>query len=156
MLATSKNLCIVKLWRGAALDLSKAFDTLPHNILLTKLNNFGIRGSALHWFQSYLADRKMYVKFNGVKSSIVNSGEYGVPQGSVLGPLCFIMATNDLALTLKKCNSILFADDTTVYVTNKNLRQLTQNMKHDLEILVDWFKANKLTLNLGKTSFVLL
>ncbi len=78
-----------------------------------------------------------------------------MPQGSVLGPLCFIMATNDLGSTLEKCNSILFADDTTVYVTNRNLRHLTEYMKHDLEILVDWFKANKLTLNLGKTSFVL-
>ncbi len=137
------------------LDLSKAFDTLPHKILLKKLDNFGIRGNALRWFESYLADRKMYVKFNGVKSNIVPSGEFGVPQGSVLGPLCFIMATNDLASALKKCSSILFADDTTVYVTDKNLRHLKDCMKHDLEIMVDWFKANKLTLNLGKTSFVL-
>ena len=124
-------------------------------MLLRKLNNFGIRGRALQWFQSYLADRKMYVKFNGSKSNVVDSGDFGVPQGSVLGPLCFIMATNDLAMALRKSNCILFADDTTVYVTDKNLRQLKDNMKHDLEILVDWFKANKLTLNLGTTSFVL-
>ncbi len=137
------------------LDLSKAFDTLPHKILLQKLQNFGIRGNAFRWFESYLADRKMYVKFNGVKSDVVHCAEYGVPQGSVLGPLCFIMATNDLALTLKKCRTILFADDTTVYLSSKNLRYLKDSMKHDSEILIDWFRANKLTLNLGKTSFVL-
>ena len=137
------------------LDLSKAFDTLPHSLLLKKLENFGIRGKALQWFESYLSDRKMYVSFNGNKSETIPSGDYGVPQGSVLGPLCFILATNDLALTLKKCKCILFADDTTLYVTNKNIRYLKESMKHDLEILIDWFKANKLTLNLDKTSFVL-
>ncbi len=137
------------------LDLSKAFDTLPHKTLLRKLENFGIRGKALQWFESYLHDRKMYVKFNGNKSETVPSGCYGVPQGSVLGPLCFILATNDLALTLKKCRCILFADDTTVYITSKNIRYLKESMKYDLQILVDWFKANKLTLNLEKTSFVL-
>ncbi len=137
------------------LDLSKAFDTLPHETLLKKLENFGIRGKALKWFESYLSNRKMYVNFNGNKSEIVPSGDYGVPQGSVLGPLCFILATNDLALTLKKCKTILFADDTTVYVTHKNLRYLKDSIRHDLSILVDWFRANKLTLNLDKTSFVL-
>ncbi len=137
------------------LDLSKAFDTLPHRTLLRKLENFGIRGKALEWFESYLTDRKMCVKFNGNKSDILPSGNFGVPQGSVLGPLCFILATNDLSLTLKKCKCILFADDTTVYTTNKNLRILKESMKHDLEIMIDWFKANKLTLNLEKTSFVL-
>ncbi len=137
------------------LDLSKAFDTLPHKTLLKKLENFGIRGKALQWFESYLTNRNMYVNFNGNKSEIVPSGDYGVPQGSVLGPLCFIIATNDLALTLKKCKCILFADDTTVYVTHKNLKHLKDSIRHDLEILVDWFKANKLTLNLDKTSFVL-
>ncbi len=97
----------------------------------------------------------MYGNFNGNKSETVPCGDYGVPQGSVLGPLCFILATNDLALTLKKCKCILFADDTTLYTTHKNLLYLQNSIKHDLEILVDWFKANKLTLNLDKTSFVL-
>ncbi len=137
------------------LDLSKAFDTLPHSTLLTKLENFGIRGRALNWFHSYLSNRKMYVNYNGNKSEIVPSGEFGVPQGSVLGPLCFILATNDLSLTLKKCRCILFADDTTIYTSNKNLRHLKESLKHDLEIVIDWFRSNKLTLNLDKTCFVL-
>ena len=119
------------------LDLSKAFDTLPHETLLKKLENFGIRGKALQWFRSYLSDRRMYVSFNGIKSELLPSGNFGVPQGSVLGPLCFILATNDLSLTLKKCKCILFADDTTVYITNKNLRYLKESMKHDLAILID-------------------
>ncbi len=137
------------------LDLSKAFDTLSHETLLHKLENgFGIRGKALSWFKSYLSDRKMHVNYNGHTSELKDS-TFGVPQGSVLGPLLFILLTNDINNALKKSQSILFADDTTIYVTHKNTRVLVDSMKHDLSILTDWFKANKLTLNLGKTSFIL-
>ena len=138
---------------GVYLDLSRAFDTVPHDTLLSKLNHYGIRGNAHKWFTSYLHDRKMYVQLNG-KSNVQNL-EYGVPHGSVLGPLLFIILTNDInnALTVSKC--VLFADDTTVYVSNKNLRFITENLRHDLASLSDWFRANKLTLHLGKTNFIL-
>ncbi len=136
------------------LDLSKAFDTLQHSTLLRKMENFGVRGMALKWFKSYLSERKMYVKY-GNKISETRPLEYGVPQGSVLGPLCFILLTNDLAQSIQKSSSILFADDTTIYASGKNVRHLVESIKHDLNILVDWFRANKLSLNLNKTNFVL-
>ena len=135
------------------LDLSKAFDSIQHSTLLTKLENFGVRGPAYKWFESYLSNRKMYVDFKGNKSEL-QVLEFGVPQGSVLGPLLFILLTNDLAHSLQKCKSILFADDTTIYCTNKNVRVLTDSIKSDLAILVDWFHANKLSLNLNKTNFI--
>ncbi len=109
------------------LDLSKAFDSLEHSTLLEKLYNFGIRGIAHDWFKSYLQNRKMYVKYNN-NSSETQEVNFGVPQGSVLGPLLYIMLTNDLAMCLKKCRSVLYADDTTVYATNKNLRVLKESM----------------------------
>ncbi len=135
------------------IDLSKAFDSIQHSTLLCKLKNFGIRGRAYKWFESYLSNRKMYVKYKGNKSELKHM-EYGVPQGSVLGPLLFLILTNDLALSMKKCKSILFADDTTIYCTDKNPRVLIDSIKSDLNILVDWFHANKLTLNLSKTNFI--
>ena len=94
------------------LDLSKAFDTINHSILLNKLKYYGIRGKPLEWFRSYLQQRKQYVSYLGVQSTTQNI-EYGVPQGSVLGPLLFILYSNDIPNSLTYCQAILFADDTT-------------------------------------------
>ena len=97
------------------LDLSKAFDTINHNIMLSEIEYYGIRGKALEWFKSYLANRRQYVDYRGTHSEIKQI-EYGVPQGSVLGSLLFIIYSNDIPHAITYCKTILFADDTTVYL----------------------------------------
>jgi hypothetical protein len=136
------------------LDLSKAFDTIDHKILLTKLEYYGVRGTALEWFRNYLSNRTQYVSYHGINSTHHNV-TCGVPQGSVLGPLLFIIYTNDLPNSLYYSNCILFADDTTVYHSSSNISSLCSNIEYDLNILSDWFAANKLSLNAQKTNFVI-
>jgi hypothetical protein len=126
---------------GVYLDLSKAFDTINHQILLKKLDYYGIRGKALEWFKSYLNQRRQYVCYKDVHSSVQNV-EYGVPQGSVLGPLLFILYSNDIPNSLQHSKAILFADDTTVYHMGNDLRTLYDQVNFDLANLNDWFRAN--------------
>ena len=142
------------------LDLSKAFDTLEHSVLLSKLEKYGIRGICLDWFKSYLSNRQIRVKCHVASSGKLEYSEYqtvnyGTPQGSCLGPLIFLLFTNDLYQHLKHCSSILFADDTTLYKVHRNLTYLRWCLQDDMNTLVDWFKANKLTLNVEKTICVL-
>ena len=142
------------------IDLSKAFDTVDHEVLLNKLDKYGIRGVANKWFRSYLTDRKMRVKCaisstGKCESSEYRSLTYGAPQGLCLGPLIFLIFTNDLNNQIENSNSILFADDTTLYKTHRNLNYLKWCLEDDLTRLSDWFKANKLTMNIDKTVCVL-
>ena len=142
------------------LDLSKAFDTLQHSVLYSKLDKYGIRGNALKWFKSYLNNRSLNVKCTVASSGKIETSDkfttnFGTPQGSCLGPLLFLIFCNDLHNVLQFCHSILFADDTTVYKSHKNLRYLKWCIEEDLRTISDWLRANKLTLNLNKTVSIL-
>ena len=146
---------------GVFLDLSKAFDTLPHAILLNKMNKYGIRGIANKWFASYLETRVLRVKCSvasSKKKTISDDKpiEIGTPQGSCLGPLLFLLYNNDLYLNLEHTKVILFADDTTIYMGHRNLNYLRWCIETDLSIIGDWFRANKLKLNVGKSCCILL
>ena len=139
------------------LDLSKAFDTLEHLTILKKLERYGIRGPALNWFKSYLADRHLRVKCRTGADKVETTSdtypvEYGSPQGSCLGPLLFLIFCNDLQHHLSFMKCIQFADDTTMYASHHNPTYLRYMVETDLENINDWFRANKLTLNANKTS----
>jgi hypothetical protein len=108
---------------GIFLDFSKAFDTVNHEILLSKLSKYGIRGTANLWVQSYLKDRQQYCYLNGHKSKKLFI-KCGVPQGSILGPLLFLLYINDLANVSKSLSAILFADDSNLFIDGPNLSDL--------------------------------
>ena len=138
------------------LDLSKAFDTLSHTILLQKLERYGIRGITLDWFKSYLTGRKLRSKVAVSPGSTHCYSDYydvtiGTPQGSCLGPLLFLIYINDLNLNLEYCRILLFADDTTIFCGHRNMNYLNWCLSEDLNTINDWFLANKLTLNLDKS-----
>ena len=138
---------------GVFLDFSKAFDTFNHNILLQKLYKYGVRGSSHQWFASYLCDRKQFVSFNNISSSL-KSISCGVPQGSILGPLLFLLYINDINNVSKVLFSILFADDTNVFVSGKNISELVIVLNRELSKLVTWLQVNKLSLNVKKTHYM--
>ena len=138
---------------GVFLDFSKAFDTVNHNILLQKLYKYGVRGSSHQWFASYLCDRKQFVSFNNISSSL-KSISCGVPQGSILGPLLFLLYINDINNVSKVLFSILFADDTNVFVSGKNINELVVVLNRELSKLVTWLQVNKLSLNVKKTHYM--
>ena len=139
---------------GIYLDLSKAFDTVNHKILLNKLNNYGIRGNVNRWFQSYLCNRTQITSVNGIFSDEVGVS-YGVPQGSVLGSLLFLIYVNDIAHVLPDNNIRLFADDTNIFITGNTITTLQENSQLALNTLYKWFCDNQLSLNISKTCFTL-
>ena len=127
--------------------MQKAFDTVDHQILLAKLNHYGIRGVSNDWFKSYLSNRSQYVSINGYESSlaVINCG---VPQGSVLGPLLFLLYINDLNQAIKFCKVHHFADDTNLLCHSNSIKKLNKLVNADLKHLVNWLNANKISLKL--------
>ena len=140
---------------GVFVDLQKAFDTVNHNILLKKLEHYGIRGLANELLKSYLSNREQYVSIDGFESCTLKI-EHGVPQGSVLGPLLFLIYINDLHKCIKNSDTFHFADDTNLlHILKKhNGRYKVRKFNVDLKALMHWLLANKISLNATKTEII--
>lgn len=136
------------------LDLSKAFDTIDHNILLSKLEHYGIRNTSLSLFKSYLSNRMQYVLCNK-KASSMQSITYGVPQGSILGPVLFLLYINDIVSTSSFFKFILYADDSNIYASGPSLHHLITMANEELKKILKWLLSNKLTLNTEKSHFLI-
>ena len=139
---------------GVFIDLQKAFDTVNHDILCEKLTYYGIRGNCQNLIKSFLSNRQQYVSINGFDSCKLDI-KCGVPQGSTLGPLLFLLYINDLRLALTKSITSHFADDTCIMYANKKMKSLETVLNLDLKITSDWLKANKLSLNVDKSKLVI-
>ena len=133
----------------------KDFDTVNHEILLKKLNIYGIRGTALQWLRSYLTDQTQYCRINGQISNpltVIN----GIPQGSALGPLLFLIYIIDLPKCLEHATASMFADDTQIETSSNDVSVMKHELNHDLENVSTWLSANKLTLNKMKTEYMII
>ena len=137
------------------IDLSKAFDTVNHDILRNKLKVYGCSDHALTWFTSYLSDRKQSVQIKTVMSKCSDI-KIGVPQGSILGPLLFTLYTNDLPNVLRYGRVDMYADDTTLSVSGCDIKDIERKLTADMAEITKWINKNKLALNVTKTKCMLL
>lgn len=139
---------------GVFLDLARAFDTVSIPILLKKLEGFGVRGTALGWFESYLSDRRQCVRI-GQHISNSRCVEFGVPQGSILGPTLFLMYMEDIHnLPFREAETVCYADDTAIIFHGSDWNHASCNAEHGLSLVSDWLKRNLLTLNVQKSEFL--
>ena len=136
------------------LDFQKTFDTVNQDILLSKLSYYGVRGIAHDLFKSYLTNRKQHTIINRVSSSVL-SITHGVPQGSVLGPLLFLIYINDLNNVVRHSTVHHFADDTNLLCSSSSLKSINKCINHDLKLIVHWLRANRISLNVNKTEIIL-
>ena len=139
---------------GVFLDLSKAFDTIDHQILFGKLEHYGIRGLALEWIKSYFSCRQQFVQFNSTCSS-KQTIKCGVPQGSILGPLFFILHINDLPHASQLTQPLLFADDTSIFYSHSDPKRVQSVLNDELCNYDIWLKCNKLSVNIKKTNYII-
>ena len=136
------------------MDLSKAFDVIDHSIIETKLEHYGFRGIFLDFLMNFIKERKYFVSVNGLKSEI-NTVNIGVPQGSTLGPLLFLLYINDMKNCSKILKFIQFADDTTILYSHSNIAQLKTILEAEANKVINWLSANKLIINFTKTHSML-
>ena len=139
----------------ASLDLSKAFDSISHTLILHKLSKLGLGESSIKWIRSYLQDRKQRTKFKSyisTEETVIS----GIPQGSIIGPLLFICFTNDLADEFKDCFMVAYADDTQLVVDAKNMNQLKAKIDEVIKTAQRWYEANSMKNNIGKTEILVL
>ena len=136
------------------LDFSKAFDTVDHVILSRKLKSISLDDNSLNWFKSYLTNRQQKISINDTLSSSLPVS-VGVPQGSILGPLLFIIYINDMPSIVKHGKVILYADDTLLYYSSNSAREIEKYVNEDLHLICRWLNENLLTLNCAKSKFVL-
>ena len=139
---------------GVFIDLSKAFDTVDHKILISKLYHYGIKGKTISWLKNYLQHRSQCVSL-GYENSDFKEVKCGVPQGSILGPLLFLLYVNDIYNTSDILKFVLFADDTNIFYSHHDVHTLFNTFNQELKQLEDWFKANRLSLNVDKTKYTL-
>lgn len=135
--------------------MKKAFDTVSHNKLLQKLQNIGVAGTALHMFASYLQNRSQVVKIENFISSSQKMTSYGIPQGSIIGPLMFLIYINNINNIGLKGHLTLYADDTSLFYFDRSIDHIITDAQEDLNRLNEWLKYNLLTINTKKTSFMI-
>ena len=150
-----KNACDRGLYTcGAFSDFKKAFDTVNHDILLSKLAHYGIWGQANNWHHSYLTQRVEFISVNRFNSQL-HLISHGVPHVSMLGPLLFIIFINDLHNSIRDSQMLHFADDKNLLYISKSMKRINKHINHDLSLIVQWLRSNKISLNADETELVI-